>query len=108
VAVNVTCWLIGYEKVQPLAPADPLVMVQLIPDGFELTVPLPEAPPPIERMNVFDWASKLTVTSTFPVICTSQVSPVSPLGAQLELTSLSLAPAAGVVVSATMAPDLNP
>src|SRR5689334_14344212 len=98
----------GYEVEQPPVPVAPLVMVQLIPDGLELTPPLPPAPAPIERTNEFDCGSKLTTTSTLPVTVTWQASPVSPLGAQFELTSLSLAFAAGVSVSVTMAPDLNP
>src|SRR5690349_23446142 len=82
-------------------------MVQLIPDGLELTFPLPEAPPLTERLKVFNWASKLTVSSTLPVTWRLQVSFVSGSGSQGPVTRPSVAPAPGVMVSATLAPDLK-
>src|SRR5689334_15063272 len=82
-------------------------MVQLIPDGLEATVPLPAAPPLMERLNVFDWRSKLTTIATSPVTCRLQVSLVSGSGSQGPATVPSVAPAAGVMVNATLAPDLN-
>jgi hypothetical protein len=58
-------------------PAAPAVMVQVIPAGFDCTVPLPLAPPVTVSVNRSGGGAKVAFTTTFESMDTWQLSGLS-------------------------------
>jgi hypothetical protein len=92
--------------VHPVAAAAPLVIVQLIPAGDEVTLPLPPAPPEIFRGNEVAGLVKtaLTVRGTSSVTShefAPSATPVQPC-VQLAVTPVPV----GVAVSVRVVPVL--
>lgn len=104
VAVNVTAVPAWNDALQTLPPPEPLLL-QLIPAGTDVTLPVPPVPPvnDTESVNIVS-ALNVAVTVIVESMVTTQV-PVPEQPPPLQPAKIALAP--GVAVSVTMVPTAN-
>ena len=105
VAESVPDWPTAKLVAHPGVPAEPLVIVQLIPAGDEMTFPLPDAPPSMVSAKLVGECAKTAETARDWSSATSQERGLSEAAVQ-PVQLESTAPLLGTAMSVTTVPVL--